>query len=990
MLFFRPAALVLNRLKYPQKFGLISLLFALPLIYVMQQFLREVDAGILLAAKERTGTAYLRPLRRLLEPLSLPNPARTSSSDASTLPPSAMEQERQVGISLRELDAQEQAHGVELETIRAYQTLYADWRASAQNKTESNLTRSRALHDKLRTEITALMSHVGDTSTLILDPDLDSYYTMNAVVVDLPACADLIIQARALGAESASNSPLSSAQQAKFLVLAGQLQQSAEAVAHDHAVSFTNNPSNILKPTLQNFYVEVAATHTALARLLTNYGSSRTFTGHNALALVEACRQAQDANLHLWNPAADTLDSLLAQRAAAYTQRKIRAELFAMGMLLLVAYLYSAFYLTVMRMVSSLEAASERMSRGDMQFSALLVMESRDELAQVARSFNTVASRLYREWKQAQEEKERAAQAEERYRAIVENALEGIFQTSVDGHYLSANPALARIYGYGSPEEMICALTAIETQLYVSNTRRGEFARLLEANSVIANFESEVRRRDGSHIWITENARIVCNPAGEVLYYEGSVIDITERKRAEEQLHHHALHDALTDLPNRLLFQDRLRGALSRAQRSNKAVAVLFVDLDNFKMINDSMGHEAGDALLKQIAARLQAAARREDTIARMGGDEFTLILEGLHRVEEAAQIAENIVAQLQQPVALGEREVFASASIGIVYSENPTALPEDLLRDADTAMYHAKTGGKAGYILFDSSMNVHATERLEIETGLRFALDRNELRVHYQPLVDLETGRMSGVEALARWEHPTLGMIAPGKFIAIAEDTGLIIPIGYWVLEEACRQTQAWKSAHPEYGAFTVNVNLSGKQLLRADVVERVGDILTRTGLKSADLKLEITESVMMADVKDAVAKLTQLKALGVKLAMDDFGTGYSSIASLNLFPLDTVKIDRSFVARLADQEEAQSVIAAIVMLSRALNLNITGEGIETKEQLAHLQGLGCQIGQGYYFAKPLPPEALEARMAEEPTSSLESQASWASRCLNHLRQAA
>lgn len=893
-------------------------------------------------------------------------------------------------MNLQALDVQEQAHGIELETVRAYRTLCDDCRACAQSEISGNSAQSRALRDKIRGEVIALISHVGDTSTLILDPDLDSYYTMNAIVVDLPDCADLILQARVLGQENFSRFPLTSAQQAQFLVVAGQLQQSAEAVAHDHNVSFRNNPSGILKPRLGDLYANVATTHKALVRLLAACGSSKTFTAHDATLLVQACERAEYANLHLWNPAADALDHLLTQRVTVYEQRKTRAELFTLGMLLLVAYLYTAFYLTVMRTVSTLEAASRRMSSGDMRHSALLVLESRDELAQVARSFNMVAARLHHEWKQAQQEKERAAQAEERYRAIVENAAEGIFQTTVNGRYLSANLALARIYGYASPEEMIEALTAIEAQLYVDISRRAEFARLLEANRVISNFESEVRRRDGSHIWITENARIVCNPAGDILYYEGSVSDITKRKRAEEQLHHHALHDALTNLPNRLLFQDRLRFALTRAQRTQEAVAVLFVDLDNFKVVNDSMGHEAGDTLLKQIAARLQAATRAEDTIARMGGDEFTLLLEGLRDVAGATQVAENIVAQLQQPIALGEREVFASASIGIVYSEDATALPEDLLRDADTAMYQAKTSGKAGYVLFDPGMNAHASERLEIETGLRFALDREELRVHYQPLINLETGHMSGVEALVRWEHPNLGMIPPGKFIAIAEETGLIISIGYWVLEEACRQMQAWKTARPDYGPFTINVNLSGKQLLRGDVVERVQNILARTMLAPGDLKLEITESVMMADVKDAVSKLTQLKALGIKLAMDDFGTGYSSIASLNLFPLDTVKIDRSFVARLAEQEEAQSVIAAIVILSKALNLNITGEGIETREQLAHLQGLGCQIGQGYYFDRPLTAEALEQRMATGSNLSFEGQASWANRCMEQLPKAA
>ncbi|HLJ54760.1 MAG TPA: GGDEF domain-containing phosphodiesterase, partial [Chthonomonadaceae bacterium] len=354
--------------------------------------------------------------------------------------------------------------------------------------------------------------------------------------------------------------------------------------------------------------------------------------------------------------------------------------------------------------------------------------------------------------------------------------------------------------------------------------------------------------------------------------------------------------------------------------------------------------------------------------VARLGGDEFTLLLEGLAGLEEAVETARHILTFFRQPVAIGGREVFVSASIGVAFACGDSHQAGDLLRDADTAMYRAKSDGKSGYAVFASNMNADVVDRMEVETGLRFALERDELRVYYQPLIDLQSGGMTGVEALLRWEHPTNGLTAPGKFIPIAEETGLIVPIGYWVLEEACRQMQEWKAAYPEYGPLSVSVNLSGKQLQRPDVVERVAEVIEKTRIAPADLKIEITESVMMGDVADTVSKLHALKALGVKLAMDDFGTGYSSMASLSTFPLDTVKIDRAFVKRLTENHESSSVVSAIIMLSKALQLDVTGEGIETPEQLVQLQGLGCQIGQGYFFDRPLTPDALDKVIAAGP----------------------
>ena len=440
---------------------------------------------------------------------------------------------------------------------------------------------------------------------------------------------------------------------------------------------------------------------------------------------------------------------------------------------------------------------------------------------------------------------------------------------------------------------------------------------------------------------------------------ENLEILVSERTDA---LLHQAFHDPLTGLPNRAKVLHHLKLIAEKQQNGGKAV--LFLDLDNFKFINDSLGHKAGDELLIAASQRLQKCVRPEDMVARLGGDEFLIVMQAVPQVEAAIQVAQRVLDCMKVGVALCGGEGFTSASVGIAYTVAASFDPDILVRDADTAMYQAKLNGKSAYALFEAGMNDRMTERVEMEVGLRLALEQQQFCVHYQPLIDLKTGRLTGAEALVRWQHPVKGLIAPGKFIPIAEDTGLIAPLGYWVLEQACRQALIWMETYSDHGVFTMNVNLSGKQLQKPDVVERVRAILKKTGLPAEYLKLEITESVMMEDVELAVTKLKALKALGVKLALDDFGTGYSSMASLSSFPLDTVKIDRAFVNHLTTDADAASVIAAIIMLAKSLDIDVTGEGIETPEQVTSLQGLGCDIGQGFFFGRPQTAEALEERM--------------------------
>jgi diguanylate cyclase (GGDEF)-like protein len=443
------------------------------------------------------------------------------------------------------------------------------------------------------------------------------------------------------------------------------------------------------------------------------------------------------------------------------------------------------------------------------------------------------------------------------------------------------------------------------------------------------------------------------------------IVDATERKRIEAALVHQASHDSLSHLPNRALFMDRLGSALARARRQGSLVAVLFVDLDNFKVINDSLGHSGGDALIVAVARRIQACVRPHDIVARLGGDEFTLLVEGLAEPSAAVTIAERIVQQLQVPVPLAGREVFTTASIGIALGGAETARPEHLLRDADSAMYQAKANGKASYVIFDRQMGSGAMERVEMESDLRRALKEKEFRVCYQPVVELASGKILQAEALLRWEHPRHGLVAPARFVPILEETGLIVPVGWWVLEEACRQARLWERRAPGEPPLRLSVNLSPRQLQEAGFAARLRRVLRRTGLPPDRLELEITESVVVQAERATLSQLERLKALGVRLAIDDFCTGYASIAYLRSLSLDTVKIDRSFVSRLVQRVEDQATVRAILALAQVLDLEVIAEGVETDGQAATLLSLGCGKAQGYYFARPVTSEALATLLA-------------------------
>ncbi len=467
---------------------------------------------------------------------------------------------------------------------------------------------------------------------------------------------------------------------------------------------------------------------------------------------------------------------------------------------------------------------------------------------------------------------------------------------------------------------------------------------------------------DGRDVWLRDIVTVIVEN-DEAVEVRGVMVDVSERIRLEDELKHNALHDTLTGLPNRALFDERLDHALKRYRRSpGRPFAVLFLDLDRFKVINDSLGHQAGDHLLIGIAARLIGCLRDGDTVARLGGDEFAVLLEDLRDTAETIQVAERIQAALRDPFHHDGQEIFTTASIGIAVSHPGMSNPRELVRDADTAMYRAKERGRACYAVFDAGMHAHVVALLSLEADLRRAVARGEFEIHYQKIQTLADGRLKGLEALLRWRHPTRGLLHPADFLPAAEETGLIVPIGWWTLEEACRRMAHWQRLGRSQAAFTVSVNLSGRQCAQPDLVERLSDILDQAGLAHERLTLEITETVAMQHEGSIEPRLRALKALGVGLQLDDFGTGYSSLSRLHSFPIDTLKIDRSFVESIRDSQHISPIVVAIIELARHLGIATIAEGVETEFQCARLRELGCEAGQGNYFSPPLVAEQVDA----------------------------
>jgi diguanylate cyclase (GGDEF)-like protein/PAS domain S-box-containing protein len=488
---------------------------------------------------------------------------------------------------------------------------------------------------------------------------------------------------------------------------------------------------------------------------------------------------------------------------------------------------------------------------------------------------------------------------------------------------------------------------------------------LVGAHQRFANFEYQTVDGDGGTRWYSVTGEPVFNEHAEFSGYRGTSTDISARKMSEQRIHHVAQHDVLTGLPNRSLLQDRLGQAIAYSTRCSHPVWVMLVDLDRFKFVNDSMGHKAGDVLLVTVAARLRSALRDTDTVARLSGDEFVVILTEHEDQKLSVDVVQRLMDSVAQPVMLGSKEFFVTCSIGVAVYPTDGAPADSLIEHADIAMYRAKKLGRNNFQFYTPAMNEEAMERVRIESALRNALERDEFVLHYQPQVDLASGEIVGMEALIRWQHPEMGMVAPSRFIGVAEETGLIVQIGAWVMRAACQQNRAWHEAG--LGKLRVAVNLSARQFGAVNLVADIRSVLAETGLAPGYLEIELTESLFMSDVTLAVELLHAMKALGVKLSIDDFGTGYSSLSYLSRFPIDVLKIDRSFVAAITRDSNDAAIVASIIALAHNLKLSVIAEGVETEEQLDYLRGHGCDQMQGYFFSPPLPATEFEQLLRQQ-----------------------
>ena len=533
--------------------------------------------------------------------------------------------------------------------------------------------------------------------------------------------------------------------------------------------------------------------------------------------------------------------------------------------------------------------------------------------------------------------------SEGRYRLMAENSTDLIARTTPDGIFVYASDALRNLLGY-EPAEVIG--TPIRALIHPDDR---PFLRGIVPDAVGRTFSFRAQRKDGSFVWFESTSRALVDARGKISEIISVSRDISERRRAEEQIEYQAYHDALTSLPNRLLFRDRLTVALAHAKRQDTPLVVMFLDLDRFKIVNDTLGHSLGDGMLRVIADRLQSVLREGDTIARMGGDEFTVLLSDLKHDSDAAKIAQKLLESIAQPVRVDGHELYVTTSIGIAVFPNDGDTAELLLKNADSAMYRAKEIGRNSYQLCTPAMNSRAAERLSVENALRRAIDREELVLYFQPLLHLDTREIAGMEALLRWNRPGHGVVPPATFIGIAEETRMIVPIGEWVLREACRQARV-------HDLPRVAVNLSPRQFQQSDLREVVSRALEESGLDPRRLELEITESTAMFNTERSIATLAELRELGVRIALDDFGTGHSSLSYLRRFPIDRVKIDREFVAEIDKSRSNRAIVSAIVAMAHGLDLAVTAEGVETEAQVEFLREQKCEEVQGFLFGRPAP----------------------------------
>jgi diguanylate cyclase (GGDEF)-like protein/PAS domain S-box-containing protein len=1045
---------LLSRLSVGRKLMLIYLLDLTAVIYVSGILINEKFIAIDFARKEVQGNAYVAQVRD-----GLLDAARSGLGDTAA--------RLRLGAHAQTVGSAQAAHGAGMDAAEPSQRLRDALTHAATTDAEPTAVDAVLQHGR------ELLTRVGNQSNLILDPDLDSYYTMSLLLLRYP---ELLEQVHGIGAvlHDAARAAPGTEVRTRYLILEGRLDATAQGIAtdHDEAYAAGKGPLRLaLQPQQQRLAAALEA-YRAAARALVDGGATA-----QAMAQARATQAAvHDELQHSWEAGGAALEHLLDVRIDSLYRRMWLHLGTALALLLAILSIVTMVARSIARPLRHLSGVADTVRRtGDHQLRA--EWSSSDEIGRLVTAFNEMLERLETE-RETQKELAASARAADAQRALVEATPIPLVVTAIPGHeVLHANPPAeawlrgrrldpwqtgldspvrarffqqlsdrgkvdefevrwcggaepawavlsARRLVYQGQDALLTAFAPIN-QLKLMERRLELWAKVFEASGegilivdadrrilsanqaftrhtghelqdVIGERPAEIwaggaafpealwhmvalrgswqgelvlRRRNGSEYpaWVMVNAvrqssgsaQAYRNAGGEVTHYIFTSIDISDRKKSEQRIRFLAEHDVLTELPNRSLCIERLRLALQQAERSGRQVAVLFLDLDRFKTINDSLGHHVGDGLLRSVARALLDAVRTGDTVSRLGGDEFVVVLNGIDGADEASDIVhQRLIPRVRQTHLVGGTELHVSCSVGIAMYPSDATDIDELMRHADTAMYQAKAAGKDHAQFFTAEMTRRAELRLQMEADLRRALDLRQLALHWQPRIEAASGRLAGVEGLLRWQHPELGLVMPGEFIPLAEETGLIVPIGAWVVEAACAQIAAWRAQG--LPGFGVSINLSARQLRDEGLLAAVRDSLARHGVARGVLEFELTESMLMERAEVNLRQLHALRGLGVSLSIDDFGTGYSSLAYLNRFPIDKLKIDRSFVHHMLGDPTDRAITMAIIRLGHTLGLKVVAEGVELPGEAALLREAQCDELQGYLFGHPMPVAVL------------------------------
>ena len=874
-------------------------------VILTAQYVSGLTAAINFKDQELLGIEYIMQVRHVIE--SLQQHRAISGIHLSgdfSVAPLVAEKKARVDKTIPALDSVDAWVGQTLDTTSRLAAIKLKWRPLGDGGSNLGVKENFDQHSLLVEELIMLLKHVAYTSNLAVDPDADAYYLIDTLANGLPNLIERMGQLRGLGTGILTRRTISEAETAQIMAQQMLLTDAAQKVRNNMGKALWEDASlNGPVGRLPGNLVEAAMNVQDLVKnhiLASDYGLA-------PMAFYDQATVPIEAGFGLFDVAAPALEQLLGSRRAKLALERKLGLVAAFAVAMLGSYLFGGVY------------------------------------------------RYTKEGELVQDKLRLAAK-------VFEHCREAIFVTDKHKQIISVNPAFAEITGY-APEEVL----GKNPRMWNSGLHDKEFYRKMHcAIDGEGYWQGEVwnKRKNGEAFpeWVSISA--IRNDEGETTNYLRISTDISGRKKDEERLQFLANYDALTSLPNRGMFNQRLDYALTHANRYNKQLAVLFMDLDRFKIINDTLGHDAGDVLLKDVAGRLRRCLRESDTVARLGGDEFVVLITECSQSQDVVGVVQKLLKAMASPFLLMGQECHITASIGISFYPDDSKDAQTLLKNADLAMYRAKEQGKNNFQFYSAQMNVDSLERLALESSLRGALERDEFLLYYQPKMDICSGNVTGMEALVRWRHPDMGLVSPAQFIPLAEETGLIVPLGEWVLKTACAQSREWQ--RQGFPPLRIAVNLSPRQFQQNDFVREVARILNETGLDAGLLELEITESMLIQNPEQVVNLLTDLRAMGVYLSLDDFGTGYSSLAYLKRFPINSIKIDRSFTQDLPSDASNAAITRAIIAIADSLKLNVIAEGVENEEQMRFLREHKCTEIQGYYFSKPLPADEFAAMLRE------------------------